>query len=133
MLGPGIGRAHNIALSTLPNRCPAALQPAGATGPDITKAQSHRVTTRHNRCAGCAGIGYEPRRSRIDADVRREELTSSVPTIPLNGPALFCPSVMALVVIIWSINYTVAKIGYRAVPPLSLAAFRTRRGWRCCR
>ena len=31
---------------------------------------------------------------------------------------------MAFVVAVWSINYTVAKIGFRYVPPLALASFR---------
>jgi O-succinylbenzoate synthase len=78
MLESGIGRAHNIALSTLPN----FTLPGDVTAsrrywtediiePEVTVSQQGTIAAPSG-----PGIGYEPRRARIDAlTVRREDLT----------------------------------------------------------
>jgi O-succinylbenzoate synthase len=78
MLESGIGRAHNIALSTLPN----FTLPGDVTAsrrywtediiePEVSVSQQGTIAA-----PGGPGIGYEPRRARIDAlTVRREDLT----------------------------------------------------------
>jgi O-succinylbenzoate synthase len=77
MLESGIGRAHNIALSTLPNFS----LPGDVTAsrrywtediiePEVTVSPQGTI-----RVPSGPGIGYEPRRERIEAlTVRREEL-----------------------------------------------------------
>jgi O-succinylbenzoate synthase len=77
MLESGIGRAHNIALSTLPNFS----LPGDVTAsrrywsediiePEVTVSPRGTI-----RVPSGPGIGYEPRRERIEAlTVRREEL-----------------------------------------------------------
>jgi O-succinylbenzoate synthase len=77
MLESGIGRAHNIALSTLPNFS----LPGDVTAsrrywtediiePEVTVTPQGTI-----RVPGGPGIGYEPRRDRIETlTVRREEL-----------------------------------------------------------
>jgi O-succinylbenzoate synthase len=78
MLESGIGRAHNIALSTLPN----FTLPGDVTAsrrywtediiePEVTVSAQGLI-----RVLDGAGIGYEPRRERIDSlTVRREQLS----------------------------------------------------------
>jgi O-succinylbenzoate synthase len=77
MLESGIGRAHNIALSTLPN----FTLPGDVTAsrrywtedviePEVTVSPQGTIAAPEG-----PGIGFEPRRERIDAlTVRREEL-----------------------------------------------------------
>lgn len=77
MLESGIGRAHNIALSTLPN----FTLPGDVTAsrrywtediidPEVTVSPQGMIGA-----PGGPGIGYEPRRERIESlTVRREEL-----------------------------------------------------------
>ena len=77
MLESGIGRAHNIALSTLAN----FTLPGDVTAsrrywtediiePEVTVSAQGTISA-----PGGPGIGYEPRRERIESlTVRREEL-----------------------------------------------------------
>jgi len=77
MLESGIGRAHNIALSTLPNFSLAGDVAASKRyweediiQPEVTVSSQGTI-----RVPACPGIGFEPRRDRIDAlTVRKERL-----------------------------------------------------------
>jgi O-succinylbenzoate synthase len=77
MLESGIGRAHNIALSTLPNFSLAGDVAASKRyweediiQPEVTVSSQGTI-----RVPACPGIGFEPRRDRIDAlTVRTERL-----------------------------------------------------------
>jgi O-succinylbenzoate synthase len=78
MLESGIGRAHNIALSTLPN----FTLPGDVTASrrywteDIIEPEVTVSTHGTIKVPSGPGIGYEPRRERIEAlTVRREELS----------------------------------------------------------
>jgi O-succinylbenzoate synthase len=78
MLESGIGRAHNIALSTLPN----FTLPGDVTASrrywaeDIIEPEVSVSAQGTIRAPGGAGIGYEPRRERIESlTVRRQELS----------------------------------------------------------
>jgi len=77
MLESGIGRAHNIALSTLPNFSLAGDVAASKRyweediiQPEVTVSSQGTI-----RVSACPGIGFEPRLDRIDAlTVRKERL-----------------------------------------------------------
>jgi O-succinylbenzoate synthase len=77
MLESGIGRAHNIALSTLPNFSLAGDVAASKRyweediiQPEVTVSSQGTI-----RVPTCTGIGFEPRLDRIDAlTVRKERL-----------------------------------------------------------
>ena len=77
MLESGIGRAHNIALSTLANfTLPGDITASrrywteDIIEPEVTVSQQGTI-----RAPSGPGIGYEPRRARIEAlTVRREDL-----------------------------------------------------------
>jgi O-succinylbenzoate synthase len=65
MLEAGIGRAHNIALSTLPN-----FTLPGDVEPEVTVSAQGTI-----RVPTGPGIGFEPRRERIEKlTVRKERL-----------------------------------------------------------
>jgi len=77
MLESGIGRAHNIALSTLPNFSLAGDVAASKRYweediilPEVTVSPQGTI-----RVPTCPGIGFEPRLDRIDKlTVRKERL-----------------------------------------------------------
>jgi o-succinylbenzoate synthase len=76
MLESGIGRAHNIAMSTLPNFC----LPGDVTASkrywkeDIIEPEVEVSPNGTIRVPTGPGIGYEPRRDRIDAVTKRSEV-----------------------------------------------------------
>ena len=80
MLESGIGRAHNVALSTLPDFTPRSGDVAAASRHDIEDEDiiEPEVTVSGQgtiRVPSGPGIGYEPRRERIEKlTVRKERL-----------------------------------------------------------
>jgi o-succinylbenzoate synthase len=77
MLESGIGRAHNIALSTLPNfSLPGDVSASRRYWTEDIIEPEVNVTPRGTiRVPSGPGIGYQPRRERIEAlTVRREVL-----------------------------------------------------------
>ena len=79
MLESGIGRAHNIAMSTLPN----FVLPGDVTASKrywIEDIIDPEVEVSPQGTIGVIdrpGIGYEPRRDRIDAVTKRSEILTA--------------------------------------------------------
>ena len=76
MLESGIGRAHNIAMSTLPNFVlPGDVSASKRYWIEDVIVPEVEVSARGTICAPSApGIGYEPRRDRIESLTKREEI-----------------------------------------------------------
>jgi O-succinylbenzoate synthase len=78
MLESGIGRAHNIAMSTLPS----FVLPGDVTASkrywteDIIEPEVEVSPEGTIRVPDRPGIGYEPRRDRIEALTKRSEVLS---------------------------------------------------------
>jgi O-succinylbenzoate synthase len=76
MLESGIGRAHNIAMSTLPN----FVLPGDVSASkrywleDIIEPEVEVTRDGTIRVPNGPGIGFEPRRDRIDALTKRKEI-----------------------------------------------------------
>jgi O-succinylbenzoate synthase len=78
MLESGIGRAHNIALSTLPNFClPGDIAASRRYWEADIIEPEVEVTPRGTICVPAGpGIGYQPRLDRIEQLTAREEILS---------------------------------------------------------
>ena len=123
MLESGVGRAHNIALSTLPNFVlPGDVSASRRYWARDIIEPAVDITPRGTIVVGDApGFGYN-----LDMDFI-DRLTDTEGSSRLSQRSLRIKlySLIALMVLFWSLNFIVAKIALRSFPPLLLASLRT--------
>jgi hypothetical protein len=118
MLEAGVGRAHNIALSTLPNFVlPGDVSASGRYWARDIIVPPVETTPRHH-----------PRFPRARLRLRARPRVHTVDHHPggvrgLNGPRVLY-TLIFLMIVFWSGNYIVGKIALREFSPLLLASLR---------